>query len=238
MLVDINLLPQKEQKKLGLLIILAILVGLFLLASILYYVQIHTAKDTFQSIDKQITMTKKIEEQLQKKQGSSASANSANQLKTAIDWADNNRIETIPVMRHLTALLPERGFIQTFTYNETGTVTITVQFDTPTEAANYLNSLNHSSWIEKVSLNSLNSSSSDSNSASTSSNQTNSTTTASNPASTSTEAIVDSNTNSATKNYLPRYTGQLEIQFNRDSVKKAIDMAKKNGSDEEGGFGS
>lgn len=228
MLVEINLLPQKEQKKLGFLVILASLVGLFLLASVFYYVQIKTTKNTIQSIDNQVAMTNKIEAQLQKKQGSSASANSVTRLRTTIDWADKNRIETIPVMRHLTALLPERGFIQTFTYNETGTVTITVQFDTATEAANYLNSLNHSSWIEKASLNSLNSSN-NSGSGSTSSSQTNSTTTT---------ATVDSNTTSPTEKYLPRYTGQFEIQFNKDSVKKAIDMAKKNGSDEEGGFGS
>ncbi len=70
MLVEINLLPQKEQKKLGFLVILAILVGLFLLASVFFYVQIHTTKNTIQSIDNQIAMTKKIEAQLQKKQGS------------------------------------------------------------------------------------------------------------------------------------------------------------------------
>ena len=224
MLVEINLLPQKEQKKLGFIIGLIILVVLFLLASIIYYVQIHSTKTSIGSVSNQITATQKLEAQLQKQQGTSASANSVTQLKTAIDWADKNRIETIPVMSHLTALLPERGFIQTFTYNESGTVTISVQFDTTAEAAGYLNSLNHSSWIDNASLTSLNTSDNSSNSNSTS-----------NTANTSTTSTVGSNTN---KKIVPRYTGQFEIQFNKDAVKKAIESAKKAGSDEEGGFGS
>jgi uncharacterized membrane protein len=224
MLVEINLLPQKEQKKLGFIVGLIILVVLFLLASIIYYVQIQSTKTSIESVTNQITTTQKLEAQLQKQQGTSASANSVTQLKTAIDWADKNRIETIPVMSHLTALLPERGFIQTFTYNESGTVTISVQFDTTAEAAGYLNSLNHSSWIDNASLTSLNTSDNSSNSNSTS-----------NTANTSTTSTVGSNTN---KKIVPRYTGQFEIQFNKDAVKKAIESAKKTGSDEEGGFGS
>ena len=220
MLVEINLLPQKEQKKLGFIIGLIMLVALFLLASIIYYVQIHSTKTSIESVTKQITTTQKLEAQLQKQQGTSASANSVTQLKTAISWADKNRIETIPVMRHLTALLPARGFIQTFTYNEAGTVTISVQFDTTAEAAGYLNSLNNSSWINSASLTSLNTS--DSNSTS-------------NTANTSTTSAVDSNTN---KKVVPRYTGQFEIQFNKDAVKKAIESDNKAGGDVEGGFNS
>jgi hypothetical protein len=221
MLVEINLLPQKEQKKLGFIVGSIILVVLFLLASIIYYVQIHSAKTSIESVTKQITTTQKLEAQLQKQQGASASANSVTKLKTAIDWADKNRIETIPVMRHLTALLPERGFIQTFTYNESGAVTISVQFDTADEAAGYLNSLNHSSWIDNASLTSLNTSDNSSNM-----------NTSSNTANTATTSAVGSNTN---KKVVPRYTGQFVIQFNKDAVKKAIEKA---GSDEEGGFNS
>jgi hypothetical protein len=223
MLVEINLLPKKEQKKIGLIVGLSILVVLFLLASIIYYLQIHTTKNSIESVNNQITQTQKLEAELQKKQG--ASSNSVNQLKSAIDWTGQNRIETIPVMRHLTALLPDRGFIQSFTYNESGTVSISVQFDTPTEAAGYLNSLNHSSLIESASLKSLNAGG-DSNSTNT------------NSANTSTAATVDSNTFDSTKKYLPRYTGQFDIQFNKDSVKKAIEASKKAGSDWEGGIGS
>jgi uncharacterized membrane protein len=229
MLVEINLLPQKEQKKLGFIVGLIILVVLFLLASIIYYVQIHSTKTSIGSVSSQIMTTQKMEAQLQKQQGTSASANSVTQLKTAINWADKNRIETIPVMRHLTSLLPARGFIQNFTYTESGTVTISVQFDTTAEVAGYLNSLNHSSWIDIASLTTL---STADNSSSTANNGANS---SSNTASTSTTSTVDSNTN---KKYVPRHTGQFAIQFNRDAVKKAIQSGNNDGSVSEGGFGS
>jgi Tfp pilus assembly protein PilN len=234
MLVEINLLPQKEQKKLGFIISLVLLVVLFLLVSALYYVQIHATKTSIEFLNTQITNTQQLEAQLQKQQGS-VSSNSVNQLKTAIDWADKNRIETIPVMRQLTALLPERGFIQNFTYNDSGTATITVQFDTTTEAAAYLNSLNNSSWIDNASLTSLNTGSDNNSGSNTSSSNS---TTASNNGNTSTSLTVGSNTTSTNSKFLPRYTGQFDIQFNQDAIKKAIENSQKIGSDLEGGSGS
>jgi hypothetical protein len=74
--------------------------------------------------DRQISMTQKVADKEARNANTSESSSSASQLKCAVEWANNYPIQTIPVMRHLTSLLPERGFIQSFTYNETGDVTI------------------------------------------------------------------------------------------------------------------
>ena len=241
MLVEINLLPQKEPKKVSVLVISSVLIALFLLVTAFYFYQIKTAKNEISSLDKQMADVQKLEAELQKQQGTGASTNSVTQLKTAITWADKNRIETIPVMHHLTSLLPERGFIQTFTYQESAT-TLTVQFDTSQEAASYLDSLNHSSWITSASLKSLNAVS---DTGTTAASQTNTTTVPSNSESNSTTATVGSNTTStataqaeADSNILPRYTGSFEIQFNKEAIKKAVEDSKKDGSLEEGVTGS
>ncbi|MBI0576509.1 PilN domain-containing protein [Neobacillus cucumis] len=176
MLVEINLLPKKEPKKINLIIALGSGLALFLLIGGIYLWQIKSTKSDVAEVDRQISMTQKIAEQQQQKSDSAQSINSVSQLKGAIEWANSYPIHTIPVMKHLTSLLPERGFIQSFSYTEAGTVSLTVQFDSAREAAYFLDSLNESKWFEEASLNSL--STTETNTADTaavSNNQTNTT---------------------------------------------------------------
>ncbi|MGF6948248.1 Tfp pilus assembly protein PilN [Neobacillus sp. B4I6] len=155
MLVEINLLPQKEPKKIGFIITLSCLVALLLLTGAYYLWQTNTAKSNIASLDRQISMTKKIAEKENKSTDTAEVTSSVSQLKSAIDWANDYPIQTIPVMRYLTSLLPERGFIQSFAYTEAGTISLSVQFDSAREAAYFLDNLNESKWIEEASLSSL-----------------------------------------------------------------------------------
>lgn len=274
MLVEINLLPQKEPKKIG-FIILASLIVLFLLIGGTYFWQIKAAKNEMVSLDKQISMTKKISDKESQNTKTAESTNSISQLKSAIDWADNFSIDTIPVMRHLTSLLPARGFIQTFGYTESGAVTLTVQFDSAREAAYFLDSLNESKWIKDASLNSLTTITTETETNATSStvasnsqaNPTSATNSASNQPTTDSTATANSQNNQAagttsnqnstnnktspttnsntptnntpaaststvskpTNDLLPRYTGQFEINFNKETIKEIIKKSKKDG---------
>ncbi|WP_335546645.1 PilN domain-containing protein [Neobacillus drentensis] len=275
MLVDINLLPQKEPKKISFLITLSCLLALIILIGGFYFWKTQILKDELTSLDKQITMTKQIAEKQDKKSETVASADSVSQLKSAIDWVNEYPIQTIPVMRHLTALLPERGFIQSFGYTESGSVAISVQFDSAREAAFFLDSLNRSKWIEEASLSSLATTTSEtettatntvaSNSQANTPSTTTDATTQSTTDTTSTEIIQDNSssdttalqnspnnsttttnqnsendfptgdltgtTSMSTSNILPRYTGQFEIKFDKEAIKKIL---KKSKQDEEG----
>jgi len=155
MLVEINLLPQKEPKKYSFIITLSCLLVVFVLIGGFYFWQTLSIKNELTSIDRQISMTKKIVEKEEKNSKTVESADSVGQLKSAIEWVENYPIQTIPVMRHLTSLLPERGFIQSFGYTEEGTITLTVQFDSAREAAYFLDNLNESKWIADASISSL-----------------------------------------------------------------------------------
>ncbi|MEH7254090.1 hypothetical protein V7111_18375 [Neobacillus niacini] len=156
MLVEINLLPQKEQRSKGFIFTLIGMGVFFLLVAGFYGWQIQSTKTDIANLDKQIEMTQKIAEAEQKNVHSSESAMSVSLLKNAVEWANSYPIQTIPVMQHLTSLLPERGFIQSFGYTEAGTVSLAVQFDSAREAAYFLNSLNESEWIDEAGLSSLN----------------------------------------------------------------------------------
>lgn len=156
MLVEINLLPQKEPGKRALFILIAGLLFIMMLVGVYYFWQIHSIKSQVESVDKQIAIMKRVEEQKNNQSITVDSANSVTQLKTAVEWANSYPIQTVPVMRQLTSLLPERGFIQNFTYNESGTVSLTVQFDTQTDAAYFLDHLNESKWMKEATMTSLN----------------------------------------------------------------------------------
>lgn len=153
MLVDINLLPQKEPKNYNFIITLSCLVLSLLLISGYYLWQINSTKSEVASLNRQIATIQKVTRN--QEEATDYSTNSVSQLKSAIEWANDYSIQIIPVMRHLTSLLPERGFIQSFGYTEAGTITLTVQFDSAREAAYFLDSLNESKWISEASLSSL-----------------------------------------------------------------------------------
>jgi hypothetical protein len=107
------------------------------------------------TIDRQISVVKKLIDKNKSHTETTSANNSATQLENAVKWANDYPIQTIPVMRKLTSLLPERGFIQRFGYTEDGTVMLSVQFDSSRDAAYFLSNLTNSQWIEDVSLNSL-----------------------------------------------------------------------------------
>ncbi|WP_413308476.1 PilN domain-containing protein [Bacillus sp. 1P10SD] len=275
MLVDINLLPQNDPKKINIILISLGLLALFILISGYYFWQTQTIKDKITSLDKKITIIKDITDKEQQNSEIGSSANSVSLLKSAIAWASDYPLQTVPVMQHLTSLLPERGFILSFAYTEAGTVTLTVQFDSAREAAYFLDSLHESKWIEEASLNSLsttqpetetnaafntaasnsqvttsgtttsaNQTTTDPNTVDYQNNTTDSTTKTnqtnqSNTTTTANQSNVNTAPSSSTikksTNYLPRYTGQFEIKFNKEEIKKST---KKNKTHVDGVEGS
>lgn len=276
MLVDINLLPQKKPKRYSFIITLSSLLVLIVLVGGFYFWKTQTIKDEINSIEGQISVTQKVTEKENQNSEIAASAGSVSKLKSAIQWANDYPIRTVPVMQHLTSLLPERGFILSFGYTETGAVSLSVQFDTAREAAYFLDSLNHSNWVEEASLSSLSAAQSKSetdatndevalnsqeNTTSTTTSATNQTTTDSettvnnqndstsnqdgttNTTSTSINQNIENNTkvpsinttSESTSNILPRYTGQFEIKFDKEAIKKVLKESKQ---DEEGVKGS
>lgn len=272
MLVDINLLPQKESKKYSFIITLSSLLVLILLIGGFYFWKTQTIKDEIASLDRQISVTHKIAEKENQNSEKATSSGSVSQLKSAIQWANDYPIQTVPVMQHLSFLLPERGFILSFGYTETGAVSLSVQFDTAREAAYFLDSLNHSKWIEEASLSSLSAAQSKFETNATNNevalnsqkNTTSATTGATNQTTTDSETTVDNQNNAATEsvsnqestnnttstsinqniensttapsnsttsestsNILPRYTGQFEIKFDKEAIKKILKESKQ-----------
>jgi Tfp pilus assembly protein PilN len=257
MLVEINLLPQKEPRKKSFFIIVAAMAVIFLSLGTYYFLQIQSTKSDIANLDSQIKMTKDLAAIEEKNANKSESELSITLLKSAVEWANSYPIQTIPVMQHLTGLLPERGFIQTFAYTEAGTVTISVQFDSAREAAYFLDNLNESEWIDDANLSSLTAKEQEENKEAVPSTATQGTNSQQTSTNVNNQSIVvttdpnnpnsiiitpvDPNTTAAQDtpataqqqpvDVLPRYIGQFEIKFNKETIKKLLN---KGSEDEEG----
>jgi type IV pilus assembly protein PilN len=193
MLVDINLLPEKEKKNYALFVLIFFLIIAAVLGWIMMQLHYNNVKNEAQYIQKQIDDTKLLRTLQEKNLTDYTSSTAYAELEAAIQWTEKLPISTVLILRHISSLLPERGFILNFNYTDEGTVNTLVQFDTSREAAYYLKSLKDSEFIEKVNLTSLVTSNSE-----------------------------DSLKVSNIKNVLlPRYIGQFTLTLNKPALKTA-----------------
>ncbi len=150
MLADINLLPQKEKKSKAVYLILGIVVLFSILAAVFFLLLMKDKEQQLTNIDNQITQTNMILEAERKKIDSLEASNSVNELEDAIAWAEKQPFNMVYALQELTRLLPKRGFITEFDMDVENKIKQTVQFDTKSEAAYYLNSLLTLEWIDEA----------------------------------------------------------------------------------------
>ena len=155
MLVDINLLPKKEPKNVVFLLSAVIVAAIAVIAAAVFYVLVDRAERQIDSLEKELKQTRALQAVELQKLADLESAKEIDELNKATQWAKDYPLKMVPLLRNMTELLPERGFIMNFSYAEDGTVTVSVQFDTSEQAAYYLKRLSDAKFIADVQLKSL-----------------------------------------------------------------------------------
>ena len=196
MLVEINLLPKKERKNRGVLLIILSSLLLGILCGILYFWQYQTYQSQINALEQEYEAIMQTIEVEQERVVNLEDSNSVNQLAEKVKWADQYPVKSIPLLRHLIGFLPERGFIESFSYTEDGTVDLEVRFDKTEEAAYYLNELSSTEVIANALVTSLEAA----------------------PEEEETEETIDNSTEQL--NYEPRYIGAYELTLNLPVVKQ------------------
>lgn len=209
MLVEINLLPKKEQKSITVYLLVALILLALIGSGVFFYWKGQGYDEKIASTERQIKIVQDLTAKEQQKQTAEESSNSVTELEKTVQWAKDYPLKTVPVVKHLTELLPTRGYMKQFTYTETGEIQLTIQFDTSNEAAYYLKSLSDSKWIAEANLLSLTTNEIEK------------------------DANKDKKNNSlGSDKYVPRYLGEYSIKLNRDVVKKVEQQDQTN---EQGG---
>lgn len=155
MQVDINLLPRSSEKKirykLGAFVFL--LVAVLFIAAMYFWGNHYEQK--MENVDQRISNTQALIAAEEAKHEESEAIGSIAILEQAAEWAEDSPIDTVKLLQQLIALLPERGFIQFFSFSESSDIILKVQFDTNRDSAYYLNSLLEADWIVNAALVSL-----------------------------------------------------------------------------------
>lgn len=154
MLVEINLLPKKEPKNIALLFWAGILAGASAIFLIVFFIALHQTKQDLAAVNQQIKQTEALQAAEQAAQKSNADIQDFKKLSSAVKWASNTPVKTVPVLDKLTKLLPQYGYITDFSCGSTG-ANVTVQFDSPDEAVYFLKRLNDSPYFSGAVLNSI-----------------------------------------------------------------------------------
>lgn len=155
MLIDINLLPQKEQDRPVHLIIAGSLILLTLIIWLVLFSMAQAEQSEQQELQEQSAQISAeqamIREQLEATQG----MNEEQQLLETVQWAESYRFDTVPLIAELVTILPERGFFNSFSFTGPNVATLTLQFDTAREAAYYLTQLKTSEVLASATLDSV-----------------------------------------------------------------------------------
>jgi type IV pilus assembly protein PilN len=202
MLVEINLLPKKENTKSSQLMITLVILLLVAVSSAIIYLQGNSYQSKIKSVDNETASVQKLNAVEQKKLTSTESGNSGSKLKDAVTWVQQYPFETVPLLREIITLLPERGFIQKFDYTKANSVIIKIQFDESREAAFYLSSLKHAEWVREVTILNV-------------------------MAVTEEEANTDNNLKE--EKVIPRYSAEYEITFKPELFKQNSEGVTKGG---------
>lgn len=155
MLVDINLLPEKERERSVFLVAALGVISAALLVWLVLFLLARSLTDDTERLDDQLINLQATQAELSARLNRSDTAQAHDELAASVQWAENYRYETAPLLEDLTAQLPRRGFFRSFAFAAPHQATVEVQFDDKTEAAYYLTRIQASEAIQTASLESV-----------------------------------------------------------------------------------
>lgn len=155
MLVDINLLPEKEKERSGLLYAALAFIGAALLFWLIFFLLTRSVTADTERLDNQLTKLQVTQSELTGQLNRSDTAHSHDQLAASVKWVEDYRYATAPLLEDLVAQLPRRGFFRSFAFAAPHQATIEIQFDDKTEAAYYLTRIMSSDLVETASIESI-----------------------------------------------------------------------------------
>ena len=155
MLVDINLLPQKERDRPAFVIAaISILLLAIIIWAILYFMtQANTNEQAALQAEADQLAVQQAE--LRAELDATVGMNEEQQLQVTVDWAESYQYDTLPLLDELVSKLPERGYFTDFSYIAPNTANLSVQFDTSRQAAYYLTQIKASELIASIALESV-----------------------------------------------------------------------------------
>src|SRR5690606_9944397 len=155
MLVEINLLQERERKNRAFYIFLSVIILLIIAVGVAaYFVTMMIQKD-MEAVEDKITMVKQVQAQILTESENSIQSD-VRQLEGNIAELQEALLDSDQLIKDLTALLPASGVIQSFQFGE-GTISMQIFVEDDMEAIYYYHHLLKEDWISSVTLHNISS---------------------------------------------------------------------------------
>ncbi|MBA2173446.1 hypothetical protein H0266_00885 [Halobacillus locisalis] len=148
-LIDINLLEEKEQPNrlplftIGLGILLLFLIGaVFLWQNQVLSTEQERLQEEVQMLQAEQANYQAVGEDVEQEQ--------RRELVEAANQMDDAVFPTVALVERMIALLPERGYFQSYVFDNSGLLDIQVRFDSLQEVAAYTNALSEERYVDAV----------------------------------------------------------------------------------------
>jgi type IV pilus assembly protein PilN len=192
MLVDINLLPQKEKKSFITPILFICLILLFLGTGSWIGMDYYETSVQLEQKEQALKQEKKIVQVQRQLKKQAEAAKKTTPLLEKVEFIRSKGIEAVALLQHLVALLPERGYFMKYDYKDRSTIIIEARFDTLAETSQYLHELTNSRYLTEAKIEKMET--------------------------TNFEEVAAGEDLTEFEGYLPRYHAQYKIQFNKDHL--------------------
>lgn len=154
-LIDINLLPKRERVSKVFFYLTGAVTGLGLIGIIIAFVLTNLVDTENSAKQGQLAQLQANRTELESRLNGMNTSNSAEVLAKAVEWTETYPIQSMDVIDRITSELPNRGYIENFSFNDSGAVSINVQFDTRQDAVFFYSRLKEQTWIKEVKMPSI-----------------------------------------------------------------------------------
>lgn len=154
MLIEINLLPEKEKRNVTNVLILLI-IGLLLIAGLQFlFMSYQSAQDELLEIEQEFNDITTEREMLNQQLTGGMQSDFDHLLKT-VEKLEEYKVPASSILSELVRALPERGFFSSYSYTYSGKIELNAYFDIIDDVAQYTNALLILEEVESVKVNSI-----------------------------------------------------------------------------------
>lgn len=155
MLSEVNLLPQREQKSLFFIIGLIILLAVGLIASaLLFATHMTLTLDKTREQSQLNVVQKQIEEQNRLLQQVSEKTD-MQQYADIVNAVAALPVQTVGILDEMSAALPKNGLFTSYTYEDSGKISLLGKFGSLEDTVQYVHQLTYSDWVQSIIIGSI-----------------------------------------------------------------------------------
>ncbi|MFC0522451.1 PilN domain-containing protein [Pontibacillus salicampi] len=151
MMVDINLLDEKEKRNIAPYLFLFCTIVMVLSMSLFIMTSHNHLQEEKASVEESISRIQTEQKLLQQTNSNDKQA-ARDDLQEKAITVEATLFPTVDLLERMVALLPKDGYFLTYAYEGSGEVTIDTQFDSMQDLAKYTNALNQEDYIDDVSV--------------------------------------------------------------------------------------